>query len=466
MSHISQTYYNITPLLYFLYGQAFFIFGLAVANQNRRFSNPAMRKLLWLLAAFAVLHGLSEWGKLLILSEAGKISVNNLNSLEAANGILASVSYFLLLLFGLFFFLSTSNNPNLRILKYLPVVFLILACFFNTVYFFEEKRLIVGDILSRYFFCFPGSLFAGFAFYLKSQEYKLQRRYDVYRMQMGVSILFFLYYFFAGVIVPEGNIGFSESLNYTNFYNLAGFPIHIARAVLAVALFYCIGGMMEIFDRDYRQRMEEIKKRYFLMEERERIAEGLHDGVQQIFFSIGLESEAGVIKGSNSESAGHFKKILELSGRGISEVRDAIYSIYPRKEEGNFVQALKLLTDQMSTSKRANIEFDIQGEQVAIPLEMENVLFKIAHEAIYNSLKHSEAKNIKVSIIFGQDEIKLAVFDDGRGFDSSLFDNRKAKTGMGVHIMKKRITQVGGKIYVKSSPGKGTEVAANIPISR
>lgn len=468
MSHFSKIFLNNMPLIYFLYGQCFFIFGLAVANQNRKLSNPAIRKSLWLLAAFAILHGLYEWGNLLIPPLTGAVSAENSGALATANMVLQAVSFFLLLLFGLNFFLNTTAGHSFRILKYLPVFFVIIWGFL-TLYFLKKslhEGQIAGDILSRYLFCFPGSLFAGAAFYLKSREYKLQGRNDMAGVQTGASVIFLLYSLFAGLIVPEGGIGFSPWLNCNSFYDLTGFPVYIVRAIPAVFLTYCIISIMDIFDRDYRQRMEEIKKLYFLMEERERIAEDLHDGVQQIFFSIGLESEAGITKDNGNASQDNFKRIMELSGRGISEVRDAIYSLRSRKGEGNFIQALKLLAKRLSLNSEVNLEFDIRGEPVAIPLEMENTLFKVTQEILYNSLKHADASNVKVSIVFGQNEIKLSVIDDGKGFDYTAVNGRNAKKGMGIITMKKRISLVDGKIDIKSTPGSGTEVSTTIPIGR
>ena len=89
------------------------------------------------------------------------------------------------------------------------------------------------------------------------------------------------------------------------------------------------------------------------------------------------------------------------------------------------------------------------------------VLFRIVQESLNNTIKHSKAKNIKVSINYLQQHLKMQVNDDGAGFDADLLE--ASKTGIGLHNMKNRAALIGAFFSIQSAPNKGTTVFIELP---
>jgi signal transduction histidine kinase len=87
-------------------------------------------------------------------------------------------------------------------------------------------------------------------------------------------------------------------------------------------------------------------------------------------------------------------------------------------------------------------------------------LFYIAQEAVVNAVKHASASKIEISLLRSEDKVRLAVRNDGRGFDvASMLTGRETR-GMG--IMQARASRIDGKLTISSNPGTGTEVAVSV----
>ncbi len=93
----------------------------------------------------------------------------------------------------------------------------------------------------------------------------------------------------------------------------------------------------------------------------------------------------------------------------------------------------------------------------------EMVLFRIVQESLNNILKHSKAKNIHIEMHYGHELFKLAINDDGEGFDALQLD--ATQTGIGLNNMKNRASLIGALFSIESAPGKGTNVFIQLPQS-
>ncbi|HXQ88621.1 MAG TPA: ATP-binding protein, partial [Solirubrobacterales bacterium] len=86
-------------------------------------------------------------------------------------------------------------------------------------------------------------------------------------------------------------------------------------------------------------------------------------------------------------------------------------------------------------------------------------VYRLVQEALTNAVRHAEAKRVEVAVEGSADEIRIAIRDDGRGFDLAL-----ATGGRGLTGMRERIELFGGTIDVSSEPGRGTEIVATVPL--
>ena len=91
--------------------------------------------------------------------------------------------------------------------------------------------------------------------------------------------------------------------------------------------------------------------------------------------------------------------------------------------------------------------------------EEERVVYRLAQEALNNVVKHSAARHASLSARLAEGSLRIAVGDDGTGFDLSAISDGRGLTGM-----RERAALLGGRIDVTSEPGKGTEVLATLPL--
>ncbi len=92
---------------------------------------------------------------------------------------------------------------------------------------------------------------------------------------------------------------------------------------------------------------------------------------------------------------------------------------------------------------------------------MKEALYRIAHEALSNVVKHAQATNVRVQLIPADGEITLLIEDDGAGFDAG----RIYPGHFGLQSMRERTQHLGGRLIINSAPAGGTCVRAVIPLT-
>ncbi|MGE5602899.1 MAG: sensor histidine kinase, partial [Nitrososphaerales archaeon] len=112
---------------------------------------------------------------------------------------------------------------------------------------------------------------------------------------------------------------------------------------------------------------------------------------------------------------------------------------------------------------RAGVETKLVVEGAGLlPENIETELYRIAQEALNNSLKHSNASSVAVTLSTAGDPVWLRVQDNGRGF---LAEEIADKGGLGLASMQERAQRLGGQVEVASAPGEGVAVTVTIPLS-
>jgi signal transduction histidine kinase len=109
---------------------------------------------------------------------------------------------------------------------------------------------------------------------------------------------------------------------------------------------------------------------------------------------------------------------------------------------------------------RVGLETSFQAELGSrLAPEIEEGLYRIAQEALNNTLRHARARRVSVSLYQNGHSVTLEVIDDGVGFDPAAIQDRG---GFGLRSMGERAARLGGNLTVKSSPGQGTEISVEV----
>jgi signal transduction histidine kinase len=121
------------------------------------------------------------------------------------------------------------------------------------------------------------------------------------------------------------------------------------------------------------------------------------------------------------------------------------------------------MAKQLSHLSRVPVRFETSGKPVPLDATVEYVVLMVAREAVYNAVRHAQPNEVRLSVHFEPSRMRMQVLDDGHGFDPS-----EAMASQDVHFglvgMRERIESLGGRFEVKSAPGKGTQLAVEVPV--
>jgi signal transduction histidine kinase len=98
------------------------------------------------------------------------------------------------------------------------------------------------------------------------------------------------------------------------------------------------------------------------------------------------------------------------------------------------------------------------GGRSALPAAIEEAIFRIGQEAITNAVRHARAHRVEVELAIGHQGVRLAVRDDGIGFDPDA-----EHAGFGLSGLRERAAGMGGRLEIGSRPGEGTVVVLTVP---
>lgn len=198
-------------------------------------------------------------------------------------------------------------------------------------------------------------------------------------------------------------------------------------------------------------------------QERNRIARDIHDTLAHGLTAIAVQLEAArqVIGKEADEAAVHVDNALRLARESLREARRSVRALRPEVlESGDLAEALRQIVVCRSSGRHEKFHFRLHGRPRLLPGETEAHLLRIGQEALTNVLKHAHAGNVLLELIYTDCEVRLSVEDNGKGFDSAAGQGE----GIGLTGMKERAEQIGGRLFLRSSPGGGTEVTVTAPI--
>jgi two-component system, NarL family, sensor histidine kinase DevS len=213
----------------------------------------------------------------------------------------------------------------------------------------------------------------------------------------------------------------------------------------------------------HNARLSRQGRRVAVLEERERIAMDLHDGIIQSIYATGLtlDSTRVLIETSPDAASRRLQASMESLNAIIRDIRAYILDLQPTRIEGS---DLKTSIERLGLEFKANSLIDLEThlEQEAISLldrKQAVTLFHIAQEALANVGKHAQAKRVWLTIRDSMDSILLQVIDNGRGFDVG---KEPGRLGHGLSNMVERALGIGADLEVISSLGDGTTITVRL----
>lgn len=455
----------------FAHGLAFFAMGLAVALQARRPSELAMARHLPLLGVFGILQALASWGEVFIPIQRTYSAPPVVITLQALHALLTALTFSFLMAFGAH--LLADREARLRPLRYLPAALTAvwaISFFLYPVLVLPnryEQWLVVSEAWSRYILALPGAVLVAAGLAVQVDQLRRSGMGRLVRRLEWAIFAFSAYAVAAGVIVPDAGFAPSTVLNAERFLWATGLPVEVVRALAGIGMATFMIRVLEVFDIEAMQRVEENKRMRAILEERDRIARELHDGVIQSLYALGLGMENVMYAGAGDP--GRTRRALgELLGRVndiIQDVRGYIMDLrLPGQANLTLVQKIQAVAGEASRVYHLPVELDLgRFDEERLHPGVANELSQVVKEAVSNAARHGSPRRIQVGVHEVDGELVVYVQDDGRGFDPARSEGRQ---GFGLANMRRRAELLGGEFDIDSRPGEGTTVIVRIPFQR
>lgn len=210
---------------------------------------------------------------------------------------------------------------------------------------------------------------------------------------------------------------------------------------------------------------EETRKAATLAE-RDRLANEIHDSVQQGLTGAILQLDTTLKQVAiGGDVRSRLNVVRNMVSYARQEVQHAVWDMEsPLLEGAELGAALQNLTTFVNADG-VGIEVSVDGTAVPLGRMANHNLLRIAQEATTNAFRHARANRISVRLAYGADSVSLAVADDGVGFQpTEVLQDRAGH--LGLRGIRARVKRLGGKLAIDSVPGQGTTIRVAVPLAQ
>ncbi|MGD2205405.1 MAG: sensor histidine kinase [Anaerolineae bacterium] len=455
-------------ILYFIYGQVFFITGLVTGLQWRRQSELELASSLPWLTAFGLAHGLNEWGYIFIPLQALYLSDSVVRLMVIAHLLLLAVSFFFLLQFGVELILPPSTRLQwLRAAPGMVLVLWAIAVFLRGSLAHDSLNVLVaiGDGWSRYFLSLPGSILACLGLLRQARQVRAMDLPRIANYLMGAAMAFSVYGLVGGLIVPAAPIAPASWLNYALLNQTIHIPAPVFRSICGLAMAFFVVRSLEVFQVETDRRITEMEQAQVLAADRERIGRELHDGIIQNIYAVGLslEDTQHLIFEEPNQARKQIGSVMADLNQAIKDIRRYIFDLRTAEQNRELETMLEGLIRDLRLDTFLELDLELVGQRCCW-LSGETVahVTQIVREALSNVVQHAEATHVTVNLCYQGECTRLTVTDDGKGVDLDSLDHSD-RQGQGIANMQARARMMGADLALESELGQGFTVRLKIP---
>ena len=214
--------------------------------------------------------------------------------------------------------------------------------------------------------------------------------------------------------------------------------------------------------------MKKVESQEALLNERLRISRELHDDIGSTLSSISIYSEVAKQRTAKKENTNEvLSKIGHASRELIDKMSDIVWSLNPNNESFEQLQNRMMAFAAMILATR-NILYDFTADEelkrIQFTGEQRKNIFLIFKEALHNIVKYADCKTACITLSVNNNNLMMAIKDDGKGFDVSqiaadtIFTNGESLGGNGIKNMHARADDVNAKLFIHSRINEGTTI--------
>jgi two-component system nitrate/nitrite sensor histidine kinase NarX len=245
----------------------------------------------------------------------------------------------------------------------------------------------------------------------------------------------------------------SQHLGFFNLHFREATTFNQGQSALLETLGQLLGTAIE------NQRLAEREREMAISEERNLVAQGLHDSIAQSLNFLNLQVqmlEQSLVQNHYEDVATIVPALRAGVEESYQDVRELLQNYRTRLQEGNFVQSLEVAVEKFRRQTGVDIDLQADTDGAPFPREQQLQMLFIVQEALSNVRKHAGAHHVQVRL-HDRHDFLLSIEDDGAGFDPALV-GAEGDGHIGIHIMGERARRMEAVLGVESAPGKGTQV--------
>lgn len=247
--------------------------------------------------------------------------------------------------------------------------------------------------------------------------------------------------------------------------HLGFFNLHFRKAKTfserEMALLETLGKLLGIAIEN--QRLAAREREMAISEERNLVAQGLHDSIAQGLNYLNLQVQM-LDESVRDQKLAEISDIVPALRAGVKEsyddVRELLNNFRTRLAEDNLITSLEATVEKFRRQTGIRVELVADVDAAPFPREQQLQLLFIVQEALSNVRKHASASKVEIRLEDRPDFV-LEIQDNGSGFDPALVAE-KGDSHVGTHIMQERAQRIGASLQINSMPGAGTTVALRL----
>lgn len=478
------------PHIYFIYGLAFFVLGLAVALAIGRAGASRFHWAMQPLAFFGLAHGSHEWVEMFAIIGQETYGFQPSASFEALRLVLLAVSFVSLVIFGVRM-LNRARRPS-RLSLWVSLGMLALyglgvGLLGRWLAWQGPAWLAAAHVLARYSLAIPGAMLAALALLAQRRAF-LQTNQAVFANDLLWAALAFLLYGVVGQFFVGPSLLFpSNVINASTFQGWFGVPIQLFRAAMAGVIAVFTIRALRAFEYSRQQELAaarrqvaaEISRRDMLRqeflqrivetqeEERTRIARELHDELGQVLtgLAIGLRGAQASLD-NKGLLRGHLAQLEGMAVRALGNMRGLVNQLRPSLlDDVGLPAALRHHVENFSSLTGVDTHLNICRDQQRLPCDVETVLFRVAQEALTNIARHARASQVWIDLLCDAGWVALYIRDNGIGFElPAQRVGGDKQSGWGLMGIRERVNLADGEFDIQSEPGQGTRLVVKVPL--
>ncbi|MFC1864805.1 PAS domain S-box protein [Chloroflexota bacterium] len=201
-------------------------------------------------------------------------------------------------------------------------------------------------------------------------------------------------------------------------------------------------------------------------EERKRIAREIHDDSVQSLATLSLNIDALARENLPEHIVQRIEGLRAETSSILDGLRRLSHDLRPGViDQIGLVPAVEMLVEELNNSSQINVSLRVMGSERRLGPEIELALFRVTQEALRNVTRHSGATKVEMRLNFTRGKVRLTVRDNGRGFKiPKILGDFAIESKLGLIGVQERVRLLNGRLWVKSRPGRGTTVVAEVKI--